>query len=122
MIELLKHHHAIGAGLLDDLVVEPDLALGRRHVAADRLQQCRFAAARWSEHDVAIGLVDLEVDPIGRGDEMILGLVLQRHAADFEQRLRGRWRRHIVCVFVVHHPIEQAIALSLNGFNPAKLE
>ena len=86
LVELLEHHHAVGAGPLDRLAVEPDLPLDRLHEARDRLEQRRLAAAGGPEHHEALALVDLEADAPGRGDQMLLGLVLQRHVVDREQR------------------------------------
>ena len=48
-------------------------------------QQRGFAAARRPENDVAIALLDREVDLVGRGHEMPRRLVLQRDAFDLEQ-------------------------------------
>src|SRR6185437_4237597 len=58
-------------------------------VAADRLEQRRLAAARRSEQDEAVGTLDVEIDAVRRGDEMVLRLVLQRHAAHGEERRRS---------------------------------
>ncbi len=41
------------------------------HVAAHRLQQRRLAAARRPEQDEAIRPEDLEIDPVGRRDQMV---------------------------------------------------
>ena len=60
--------------------------LDRLHEAGDRLEQRRLAAAGGPEQHEALALVDLEADAPGRGDEMLLGLVLQRHVVDREQR------------------------------------
>src|SRR5438067_8677203 len=89
LIELLEYHHPIGTGLLDDLAVQPDLALDGNEVTAHRLEQGRLSAARRAEHDEPVGARDLEADAIGGGDEVLAGLVLQRDAADFQQRGRA---------------------------------
>ena len=101
LVKLLEHHDPIGAGFDDTLALQSDLALGRRQVAADRLEQGRLAAARRANHDEAIALQHVEADAIGRGDQMSLGLVLHGHAADVEQRAsrlgtprRAAARRH----------------------------
>ena len=56
LVELLEHHHAVGAGLLDLLAVETDLPLDRLHEARDRLEQRRLAAAGRSEQHEALAL------------------------------------------------------------------
>ena len=86
-----------GPGRVDRLALEPDLALDRLHVAADRLEQRRLAAAGRSEQHEAVGPVDLEVDAIGRGDEMVARLVLQRDAAHGEQRRPSARRSRVAC-------------------------
>ena len=91
LVEFLEHHHAVGARPLDRLAVEPDLALDRRHEARDRLEQRRLAAAGRAEQHEAVALDRPRSRREGRGDEMLLGLVLQRHVVDGEQR-RGRGR------------------------------
>ena len=88
LVEFLEHHHAIRSGPRHDLALQPDLALDRAHVSADRLQQRRLAATRRPEQDEAIRPEDFEVDAIRRRDEMVPRLVLQRDAADIEQRRR----------------------------------
>ena len=75
-----------GPGPRHGLALQPDLAFDRLHVAADRLQQRRLAAAGRPEQDEAIGAIHVEVDAIRRRDEMVARLVLQRHAAHVKQR------------------------------------
>ncbi len=87
LVEFLEYHHPVGPRSRHDLAFETDPALDRIQVAADRLQQRRLAAARRAEQDEAVGLEDLEIDAIRRGDEVVLRLVLQRDAIDVEQRL-----------------------------------
>ena len=86
LVELLEHEHAVGARPAHRRALEAHVALGRRHVAADGLEQRGLAAPRGAEHDVAVGPVDVEADAIGGGDQMLLGLVLQGHAAHLQQR------------------------------------
>src|SRR5487761_2137124 len=90
LVELLEHHHPVGTRSPDDLALQPDLALDRLHVTPDRLQQGRLAAARRAEQHETVGIVDVEADAVGGGDQVILGLVLQGHAADLEQGARVR--------------------------------
>ena len=61
----------------------------RLQVAGNALQQGRLAAARRSQKDEAVGGVDLEPDPVGRGDQVFLGLVLEGDAVDIEDRVDG---------------------------------
>ena len=86
LVEFLEHHHAVGARPLDRLAVEPDRARHRRQKAGDRLEQRRFAAARRAEQHVAVAAMDLERYLPGRGDQMVLRLVLQRDLVGDEQR------------------------------------
>ena len=90
LIELLEHHDPIGARVRDRVPLEPHLALHRMEVARDPLEQGRLAAPRRAEQDEAIGGVDLEPDPVGRGDQVLLGLVLEGDAVDIEYRGGGR--------------------------------
>ena len=70
LVELLEHHHAIGSRARHRLALEPDLAFDRLQVAADRLEQRRLAAAGGPEQDEAVRPEHLEVDAVGRGDEV----------------------------------------------------
>src|ERR1043166_770681 len=90
LVEFLEHHHAVGARLLDRLARQANLSLHRMHEPRDGFQQRRLAAARRPEHHEALALIDFEADAPRRGDEVILGLVLQRHIVDREQRRGGR--------------------------------
>src|SRR5581483_2684547 len=85
-VELLEHEHAIGSRPAHGHALEAHAALGRRHVAAHGLEQGRLAAAGGPEQHEAVGPEDIEADAIGGGDEMLLGLVLQRHAVHLQQR------------------------------------
>ena len=87
LVELLEHHHAVRPGLGDVVALETDTAFGRLQIAADRLQQRRLAAAGGAEQHEAVGIEHLEIDAIGRRDQRVRRLVLQRHALDREQRL-----------------------------------
>ena len=62
-------------------------AADRLHEAGDRFEQRRLAAAGRAEQHKALGLIDVEADFPCRGDEMLRGLVLQRHVFDSQQRL-----------------------------------
>src|SRR5439155_27043264 len=52
-------------------------------------QQRRMPAAGRSEHDETVGREDLKIDAIGRGDQVVPGLVLQRNTPDVEDRRRS---------------------------------
>ena len=88
LIKLLEHHHPVGPGPPNHFILEADLPFDRLQIAADRLQQGRFATSRRPQHDEAVRTKDLEVDAVRRGDQVVLRLVLQRDAANVEQRLR----------------------------------
>ena len=70
-----------------DFVVQTHRALGRRHITADCFQQRRFAAAGRPKNYETIGLVNLEVDPVGRRDQVFLRLILKGDAFYFEKGL-----------------------------------
>src|SRR5439155_21331476 len=55
-------------------------------IAADRLEQRRFTAPGRSEQDESIRPEHLEIDAVRCRHQVLLGLVLQRHAFDIEQR------------------------------------
>ena len=95
LVELLEHHHAIRPGMLDQVSLQPDFALGRHHVAADRFEQGRFSAARRPEQNKSLRLEHLEVDSIRRRHQMVRRLVLQRDAFHLEQR-SGRFHRFLI--------------------------
>ncbi len=97
LVELLEHHHPVGSRPHDLAAVERDAALGRADVAADRLEQGRFPAAGRPEQHVTVGALDREVDAIGRGDEGVRRLVLQGHAVDLEEWLRGCRTAAVIC-------------------------
>jgi len=78
-----------GPGLPISLPFSEIFPVDRLHVAADRLQKRRLPAARRPEQHEAIGFQYLKIDAIRRRDEMLLGLVLERHALDGKMR-RGR--------------------------------
>ena len=61
---------------------------GRRNPAI-ALSSVDFPQPEAEQHQ-PIGAVDIDADPIGRGDEMFGCLVLQRDAVDPEQRTLGR--------------------------------
>jgi hypothetical protein len=85
LIELLEDHHAIGSGLRDCLSLERDFTLRRMKVATHSLEQRRLTATRRTEQHEPIGLQNREVDPIGRCDEMLACLVLERDASNLKQ-------------------------------------
>src|SRR5690349_2232775 len=101
LVELLEHHHAIGPRPRHGLALESNVALDRLQIAAHRLQQRRLAASRRPEEDEAVGAMDVEVDAIRRGDEVLLRLVLQRDAPHREQRCV--WRRVLRIARVRRH-------------------
>ena len=86
LVEFLEHHHAVGTGPVDHLTVEPDGSLDRLHESADGLQQRRLAATGRAEQHKALAGKDLEIHPVGRGDQMLGGLVLQRNAVHAQHR------------------------------------
>ena len=88
LVELLEHHHPVRARPCDALPLQVDLPFGRRHVAAHRLQQRRLPAARRPKQNEAVGALNAEIHAVGRGDQVIARLVLQRDAAHVEQRRR----------------------------------
>jgi hypothetical protein len=98
LVELLEHHHAVRAGAGDRPAVHPHLAFGRRHEPGHALEQRGLAAARGPQHDEAVGREHREAHAVGRGDQVLLGLVLQGDAVHLQQgadgvlprRLRGR--------------------------------
>jgi hypothetical protein len=86
LVEFLEHHHAVGAGPVDHLAVEPDGSLDRLHESADGFEQRRLPATGRPEQHEALAGKDLEIDPPGRGHEVLGGLVLQRDALRAQHR------------------------------------
>ena len=82
LVELLEHHHSVRSGLADGAAFEQDFALDGRQIAADGLEQARLAAAGRPEQHETVRTVDVETHPVGRGDKMLPGLVLQAQVAD----------------------------------------
>ena len=89
LVKLLKHHHAIRPRARDFDTAEPDASFDGRDIAANRLEQRRFAAAGRPEQHETIAVVDLEVDAVCRRHQVFGSLVLQRHAINLKQR-RGQ--------------------------------
>ena len=111
LVEFLEHHHPVGTGPRHDLALQPDLALDRAHVAADRLQQRGLAAARRPEQDEAVGAEDLEIDAIRRGDEVVLAscTAASRRARRAAASRRGRCR-HRALPTLPGQPVEVDVA------------
>jgi hypothetical protein len=65
------------------------LAFDRVEVAGDRFQQCRLATAGGTQNDEPVGGENLKADPVGRRDQVFLGLVLDGNAIDVEDRFDG---------------------------------
>src|SRR5690348_408398 len=86
LFEFLKYHHAVGAGGIDIAPADTYRSFDRRHEPADRFKQRGFAAARWSEHHVAIALVYGKIHAVGRRHQMTRRLVLERYSTHLEQR------------------------------------
>ena len=51
LIKLLKYENTIGAGRIDVLAIQKDLAFDRFEVAADRFQDAGFPASGGAEND-----------------------------------------------------------------------
>ena len=94
LVELLEHEHPVGARRADGQTLEAHAALGRRHVAADRLEQGRLAASGGPEEHEPVRAVNVEADAIGGGDEVLLGPVLQCHPLHLQERRRAGWNVH----------------------------
>jgi len=86
LIEFLEYEYPVGARRADRQPLQPHAAFGRRHVAADRLEQGRLAASGRPEKHEPIRTVNVEADAIGGGDEVFLGPVLQRHPLHLKER------------------------------------
>ena len=63
---LLKHHPAVGAGLVDWRAVERQFAAGARLEAGEQVEQGRLAAAGRSEQGNELTVLDLQRDVVER--------------------------------------------------------
>ena len=117
LVEFLEHHHAVGTGPLDHLPVELDGSLDRLHEAADGLQERRLAATGGAEQHKALAGENLEIHAIGRGDEMLGGLVLQRDAVRAQHRsgIAAPRRLPLVAMNSSHRPGWAAFFFYLAG-------
>ena len=77
-----------GPGLVTSRAVHLDAAFGGVHIPADCFQQGRLSAPGRSEQHKTIRPQHVEIDPIGRGDQVVTGLILKRDAANLDDRQR----------------------------------
>ena len=90
LVELLEDHATVGPRVPDDVPFQAHLPFDGMQVSRNALQERGFAAARGSQDDEAVGRVGLEAHPVGRGNQVLLGLVLERDTVDVENRLDRR--------------------------------